>query len=206
MAMSYIHADEDDRRILDDLIAEFRPDLKLHEVTIALLFAYNESGRPAIVVRGQAVAGKIKINSEQDRVEGKADATIVVDGKGWAQWRPRRRAALIHHELCHLATANGDRDGHDRPVLTSRFPDWDFDGFDEIVERYGADSFESSNLHAVAKRHAQLKLFSPDSPISQAEPTGLDTTPPQTPSVAEKAPRKPAKASKGEDKPEQPPR
>jgi hypothetical protein len=161
VATTYQKCDETVRELLGELLEQYRGDLQDAGATIELLFAFGSDGKPALKSRGQIVLGRCKINSLQDRAEGKADATIVLDGNRWPHWPEQRRLAVLHHELTHIDTwerGDGDRDDLGRPSLKIRYGDWDFDGFHQMIELYGAFSVESRNLKIIAETHQQLQL------------------------------------------------
>lgn len=161
MPKYFKECDESVRAQLDGLIAQYRRDLIAADASIALLFAYGDEGKPALKHRGQVVLGSCKINSLQDRIEGKSDATIVLDGDRYPQMSTRRQLALLHHELSHIARWDVDEHGTDdldRPALKSQYADFEFDGFHEVIRLYGDDSIEVANLRSVAEEHRQLGL------------------------------------------------
>ena len=95
----------------------------------------------------------VKINSLKDRVEGKADATILLDGYQWDhEMSEDQRKAVLDHEVMHLML---ERDGEGqivaddigRPKLKMRLHDFHFGGFHAIAERHGPHSVE----HAAVK-------------------------------------------------------
>ena len=161
MATTYQKCDETVRELLDELLQKHRSDLIDAQATIELLFAFGTDGKPALKKSGQVVLGRCKINSLQDRAEGKADATITLDGDRWPKMNDRRRLALLHHELTHIdrwEPGDKDRDDLGRPALAARHGDWNFDGFHRILDLYGEDSVEHRNLAIIAESHRQLKL------------------------------------------------
>lgn len=160
MATTYFPAPDEVRRVLDELIEEYRPDLTRHgEVKIGLTMAVGYKGKVAMKTKGQRILGKCKINGPLDKAQGKPDADVTLDGDYWAVSSQRRRKALMHHELSHIAEFDGDRDElTKRANLVVRNGDWNFDGFHECVELYGEDSAEAANLNMIAERHRQLDL------------------------------------------------
>lgn len=167
MGVTYERADGEVRGLLTDLLQKHRPDLLNAGVSIELLWAYG-----GIKKDGQLVLGQCKINSLKDRVEGKADATILLDGDRWNKLPAMRRKALLHHELLHIEAYDGkDKDDAGRPAITSRPGDWNFDGFHEVVDLYGDFSVEVANLSMIAQVHSQLRLpFGVEKLEGKAEP------------------------------------
>jgi hypothetical protein len=158
MPTTYEPADAETYALLEELIAEHRADLAKAGATITLLFAYSDSDKPAIRHHGFAVAGCARVNPYLDRVEGKGDATITLDGDGWKLRSAARRRALLHHELCHIGTCPGKVDALGRPKLKSVPGDWENDGFNLVVKLYGDDAPEKRWLNSVEAQLAQLDL------------------------------------------------
>lgn len=172
MSTIFRPAPDEATAMLKEVMEEHRRDLVKHEVNICLLFAHSDKvGVPALRHRGSRVAGWCRPNSYAERVEGKADATICLDGDCWPRWSDRRRRALIHHELLHLAYCDGKADDLGRPRLSSQRGDWNHDGFYDVLRIYGTDSFEYSNLHTIARGPGQPTL-----PF-MAEATGFNPLP-----------------------------
>lgn len=166
MPTTFFPADASVRAMLDDLIAEFRRDLiDKGEVRIGLMMALGAKGTPALKMRGRPLLGKCKVHSTEQRANGMPDATITLCGANWPHLSPKRRVAVLHHELKHIDDYDGDRDELDRAILGSRKGDFEFDGFHELIEMYGEDSVEVMHLNAIAERHRQLGL-----PFGQATP------------------------------------
>jgi hypothetical protein len=159
MATFYEPADAETYALLGEIIAEHRTDLLAVGAKITLLFATSDTpGRPAMRHHGFAVAGCARVNPYVDRVEGKGDATITLDGDSWKSRSAARRRALLHHELCHLGTSPGKLDALGRPKLHLKPGDWENDGFDEVVRLYGDDAPEKRWLNSVEERLAQMEL------------------------------------------------
>jgi hypothetical protein len=156
MATTYQKCDETVRELLDELLEKYRGDLVDAEATIELLFAFG-----GIRKEGMLVLGRCKINSLQDRAEGKCDVTITLDGDRWPHLPDKRRRALLHHELSHIEDWDVEDHGTDdlgRPALKARHGDWSFDGFDRILDLYGDQSIEHANLAMIAEKHRQMTL------------------------------------------------
>jgi hypothetical protein len=144
-------------------------ELKEAGVTLDCLFAHaprNESGQPmghAIKHAGYPAAGKIRIVSLKDRVAGRADAELLLDGDSWRDWTASQKAALIDHELQHLsvlvsASGAAKTDDCGRPKIKIRLHDYQFGGFKAIAERHGDDSFEVSEMRHVVDRFGQVLM------------------------------------------------
>ena len=159
MGTYFKEASPEDYGLLWDIIKQHRDDLTEAKAKFTLLLAFSDdSEKPALKRRGKAVAGRVVVNSTQDRAEGKADATITVDGESWGLRSETRRRALLHHELCHVGCHRGQRHPDGRPKLFGVDADWETDGFDEVVAIYGDDAQERRNLNAIEQRLRQESL------------------------------------------------
>ena len=56
----------------------------------------GRTGKPALKLHGAPAAAIVKINSLKDRVEGKSDATIFLDGEHWGQTSEAEKVAILH--------------------------------------------------------------------------------------------------------------
>jgi len=141
---------------LDAMLGAHHPALKEAGVTVALILcrkvdANGEIVDPAISVGGYPALAKIKINSLEDRVQGKADATITIDGNHWDEWPTPRVDAILDHELTHLEL-RVDKDGSlvrddcGRPVLRMRRHDQQHGWFNDVAKRHGEDAVEVEQL------------------------------------------------------------
>lgn len=159
MPTTYAPCGPDEYALLTALIDEHRGDLKAVGATITLLFAYGDDGKPAMKKKNQRILGMAKINNLKDRVEGKGDATITLDGDWWHDKTNRRRLALLHHELSHIGTDDDQKhDDIDRPILKSIPGDWENDGFYAVARIYGDDAPEVAYLKGVQAGIAQRGL------------------------------------------------
>lgn len=178
MATIFEPAPQEAVELLQKLIEVYRFDLKENGARICLLFAHSTSAmKPALTHGSQTVAGWCQVHGYPERVQGKADATICVDGDRWPKWSAERRAALLHHELSHIAFCAGKRDALERPILQAKRGDWNHDGFYEVVKLYGAHSFEWSNLRVIAEEVRQLDLPFLNAPAAGEDPEEAATAP-----------------------------
>jgi hypothetical protein len=154
--------------LVQDVLSDRYPDLVEAGVTISCLKAtanVNKKGRktgPALKSKdGHPAAAQIKVNGYKDRVEGKADATLMIDWDEWPGWTDQQRLARIHHECHHLLIVRA-KDGSIkldkalRPRLKLRLHDLVLGGFAEIAKLYGEDSGEAAQAEAIPLRHVQL--------------------------------------------------
>ncbi len=158
--------------ICNRMLEKYHGPLRDAGVTVDLLFATPkpaadgeiEPDAVALKHHGYQVAALCKQNAYKLRVQGHADAEIVVDGERWPAWSEEEREALIDHELEHLEL-KADRDGNvirddlDRPKLRIRLHDHEFGWFDSVARRHGKHSFEVQQYETFREAHRQLWLF-----------------------------------------------
>ena len=157
MARTYEEAGSREIELLASVVRSHHGELADASVKVQLLKVYKRAGgemQPADLKHGGYPAiAIVKINSLKDRVEGKADATILLDGYQWDhEMSEDQRRAVLDHEVMHLML---ERDGEGqivaddigRPKLKMRLHDFHFGGFHAIAERHGPHAVE----HAAVK-------------------------------------------------------
>lgn len=157
---TYLLADDDTVRLLAETRAKYHPVLDEIGVRVSILMAIaavdkdgNKKG-PALKVHGVPALAKVRIVKHSDRVQGMADAEIVVDGDEWAFFPREKKVAILDHELLHL-DPQIDEDGKPvtddggRPVLKMRHHDHQIGWFKEIAERHGKHSVEMEQARAM---------------------------------------------------------
>lgn len=144
----------DVEKIASDLIASYYSDLKECEVKITYLYAFaarNKDGEPkgdAIKTSsGLPALAKVERTNLKDRVLGKADVVMSIDGDKWKCLSSDRQVALIDHELYHIVVRRDKEmnvlsDDIGRPLVEMRKHDWEITGFKEIAKRHGDSSIE----------------------------------------------------------------
>ena len=168
MPKLYAEVDKEVDRLLARTIDEWHPGLKEHKVTICALFVYEVDGEGEKVEgsclehHGYPALATIKANSYKDRVEGKADATLIIDQHAWEEMSGPAKSALIDHELLHLKVLEKKgvvvRDDLGRPVIKIRKHDYNVGGFFTIAERHKQASHEHSQLSELAEKYIQMEL------------------------------------------------
>jgi len=162
---SHSPASSDVAALIQDVIAEHYPDLAEAEVRISAFFAWpGKNGGPAVKLHGYPCAAVVKINSNpKARMDGLPDATITIDGVGWAdQWDDDQKRALIDHELHHVLVVRDKKTGEiksddsGRPKLAMKPHDWQFGGFDDIARRHGRAAFEVQAVRMLKDERGQL--------------------------------------------------
>ncbi len=100
--------------------------------------ALNLHGRACL-----GIARKIKL---KDRVMGRGDCEVSLDGDWWAQASEAEQRALLDHELHHFVVQMDGKtpvtDDIGRPVIGMRAHDWEFGWFEVIAARHGLASQE----------------------------------------------------------------
>lgn len=143
-------------------------DLGKAGVTVSVLTAHAdeadlEKGKSALRHHGYPAAALVRVNSHKDRVEGKADATILVDGDQWPDWPAERRLAILDHELTHLELVMKDgavqRDDCGRPRLRLRKHDFELGGFEAVAERHKRAEIQVEALAKLSRWGHQRGLF-----------------------------------------------
>jgi len=117
---------------LDDSLAavmdEFHPHLRDALLTVEILRAHatrDENGDPvgpAVKLHGYECCATIRIVGLKDRVAGRGDAELVLDGDNLDSWSEDQLRAILDHELTHLELQVDDygavkRDDIGRPLL-----------------------------------------------------------------------------------------
>lgn len=164
---TYRAADSPDRTLLAEILGRFHVPLSDAGVTVFFKLAFPEYDDktglpkgPAIRRGGLAVVATIKVNSLSDRVEGKDDATLLVDGEWWKGASDAEKRACLDGQVEYLElvledednTASVATDDANRPKLKKRAPDWAVAGFDSVIERHGAAALEAVSLAEISRR------------------------------------------------------
>lgn len=155
--------------IINRMIERYHGGLRDAGLTIDVLEARaktdgnGDSEAVALKLHGYPCAATIKISSYKDRVLGRGDALLTVDGDQWDTFTDEQKEALIDHELEHLELRTDNdglliRDDMDRPKLQMRRHDHQFGWFDAIVRRHGDASLESQQLKQFTEKRRQLWL------------------------------------------------
>jgi hypothetical protein len=146
--------DKSVREMANELLCEFETHKPLLDakVTIDLIFAFgdrNEQGlmtTSALTKGGVRALGIAKIISLKDRVAGRGDAEITLDGDWWHDAKDQQRRALLDHELHHITVKIKEGcsiyDDIGRPKLAMRKHDYEFGWFTIIAARHGKFSIE----------------------------------------------------------------
>lgn len=167
MAATYTLADDDVIRLVNEIMTTNHPELAEAGVRFGILMAENPDG-DAVKHSGYPVLACVKVVSAKDRVTKCYDVEMLIDLRAWEEMTDRHRAALIDHEITHVARvpntpkriAAGElawkTDDRGRPKIKMRKGDWNVgDGFESIVARHGDFAVEFLNIQrAVAMAKA----------------------------------------------------
>ena len=169
---------------LDDLLAavmdEFHPHLRDARLTVEILRAHatrDENGDPvgpAVKLHGYECCATIRIVGLKDRVAGRGDAELVLDGDNLDTWSEDQLRAILDHELTHLELQVDDygavkRDDIGRPLLRIRKHDRQFGWFDCVARRHGSHSIEMQQAHQLTAMDELRQLYLPGMPEVMAK-------------------------------------
>lgn len=154
------------------------------KVKIDFLFAYAETSEDgeskghALTKHGIRALGITRKIGIKDRVMGRGDAEVALDGDWWEEATPARRRALLDHELHHIEVKLDEdgvvlRDDLKRPKLKLRKHDVEVGWFAVVAGRNGSASLEIEQAKAVMDSYGQL--FWPA--IDLQEPLGIENGP-----------------------------
>jgi hypothetical protein len=140
--------------LCEKMLSVYHGDLKGAGVTVDLVWHHrtdSEGNDVPMKAGGYSAAAKIRVTSLKDRAKGNADAEIVIDQPTWNDLHENQRAALIDHELEHLALVVSDggepkTDNLGRPRLKLAPHDWRLEGFVSVVGRHQDAALECENL------------------------------------------------------------
>lgn len=136
-------------------------------VKVDYVFAYadvDDNGQPknhAMTKRGLRILGQCRKIKLKDRVLGRGDAEITLDGDWWGLATEAEKRALLDHELHHIAVevdSNGKAltDDFTRPKLTLRKHDHEFGWFSVIAARHGKAAQEVKQATQMMESHGQF--------------------------------------------------
>lgn len=115
----------------------------------------------ALKLHGQkclGIARKIKL---KDRLMGRGDVEVTLDGDWWAEAGEEDRRALLDHELHHFmieVDSNGKAltDDITRPKVVMRRHDYEFGWFEMIAARHGKHSQECKQAATMVEASGQI--------------------------------------------------
>ena len=147
--------ESDVEQIVDELLHEYQTHRQTveAEVKVDLIFAFanvDEDGEKkgvALKLHGIRALGITKATSLKDRVMGRGDVEILLDGDWWKTATIEEQRALVDHELTHIEVCVDEHgvietDDYHRPIVKMRKHDYEFGWFNVIAERHGRSSIE----------------------------------------------------------------
>lgn len=172
---AYTLAPDELKETLAAVMDEFHPHLRDAGVLVDVLLAFaqtdanGDANGPAIRLYGHACYATIRILGLKDRVAGRGDAEMVVDGDQCETWPEEQLRAILDHELTHLELKVSDkgsvcRDDIDRPLLRCRQHDRQFGWFDCVARRHGAHSIEVQQATQLAAMGELRQCYLPGIP------------------------------------------
>ncbi len=158
MGRTYTRAPKSLVDLVGDTMQKYHTGLADAEVSIDILLAHGPRDKnddlsgPAIKVGGYPAKAKVRITSLAERAFGRGDAEIILDGDQVDEWSEEELAAIVDHELSHLAFAE-DRDDLDRPKLRTVKHDRQFGWFDAVAKRHGRYAIEVQQAEELFRDH-----------------------------------------------------
>ncbi len=119
---------------------------------------------PAIQVHGCQAAACIRASKLEERVAGRSDAIIHIDGDRVKHWPVATLMAVLDHELQHIELEKNTSgvpvlDDIGRPKIRMRPHDHDFGWFDCIAQRHGAAAVEVCQASVFASDELRQLYF-----------------------------------------------
>lgn len=159
MPITYTECPKDVEDIAGQVIREHHLRLlSPNMVSITYLFAHGprdeatgEVTGPAVTHNGYECLAVVKVNSLKDRVEGKSDCTITIDGDRWSDHSHETKKAILDHELAHVIPTN-KTDDCNRPVLKLRKHDIHIGGFVDVIQRNREHAIEYQQMCEAGKK------------------------------------------------------
>lgn len=148
MGKTYEKAPQYCLRLLGPILSKYHPELAEAELKVDMLIVRaprdadgNPTGPALQAKSGFPAAACISVTKLKERVLGRGDCEIQIDGDRYRNWDESRLIAILDHELEHLEyTGNVDDCG--RPKLRLRPHDVEFGWFDSVARRHGDNSVE----------------------------------------------------------------
>jgi hypothetical protein len=166
--------------LLDEVKRLYHGRLDDHGIKIDLLVAKakcdknGDTNGVALRLHGYQANAIVRITSYKDRVLGRGDAEIVVDGDMWHLWSREQQMALLDHELEHIEPIVKDviddagmlksdlqRDDANRPKLRLKKHDFQVGWFDSVARRHGESSFEVSQARELLEDQEVRQIYFP---------------------------------------------
>jgi hypothetical protein len=171
MAKTYHKPSPELTGLVERMMEEFHDDLTAHRVRVGCRFCVGD-----LKLHGYPCAAVVQIMSYERRFQGAPDAMVTVDKIAWDGLSEEEKAAVIDHELEHLAIAR-DKQGQarvddlGRPKLRMRLHNLIVGGFRSIIDRHGKAALEYGHVARVNEALRQMSLQWGDDMGPQTDPT-----------------------------------
>lgn len=158
-------------------------------VTVETMVVYGPRNKegiqtgPALTVRGSEAYACIRVSSLEERVAGRGDAIMKIDGDRLKDMRAETLEALIDHELTHLELVPDPEGGEyfctddeGRIRLKLRRHDFEVGWFHEVAARHGSASIEVQQAQSLVQLRQTYFAFLdlPAEPAGDPKPTEQD--------------------------------
>lgn len=173
MAKTYHKPTPELTELVERIMEEHHDDLTALRVKVGCRFVIATGG---LKLHGYPCAAMVQIVSYEKRFQGFPDAMITVDKIEWDDLDDDERAAVIDHELEHLAISR-DKHGQPRtddlgrPKLKMRLHDVQLGVFDSVIRRHGDAALDTQVVRACHERYRQMSLQWGDDMGPQTDPT-----------------------------------
>jgi hypothetical protein len=189
---TYTKAPPEVREIAESVMSEFLSYKEFVEakVKIDFMLAFAEVGEDeepkghALTKHGIRALGITRKIGIKDRVMGRGDCEVVLDGDWWNDATPGQQRALLDHELHHLEVVKDEdgvviRDDLKRPKLRLRKHDVSVGWFAIVAGRHGSNSLEIEQAKQLMDSYGQLFWPSIDAqePLQLSEGSDDERTP-----------------------------
>ena len=156
--------DETVSALADTVISEVEQhsDIRDRKVKIDFLFAYpdydEKTGEPlnvAIKQHGSQCVAIVRKIGIKDRLMGRGDIEITLDGDHWAVADREEQKAILDHELTHVVVCE-KTDDLGRPKILLRDHDYQFGWFRDVARRRGMHSVECQQAATMMENSGQI--------------------------------------------------
>lgn len=169
---TYEKSTEDLNDSLATVMDRFHPHLRDAGLTVDILLAHAERDAnddpvgPALKHHDYECCATIKIMPLKDRVAGRSDTELLLDGDNFDTWPEDQLRAILDHELTHIELQVDDhghvkRDDFGRPLLRIRKHDRQFGWFDCVARRHGMNSIEMQQATQITSVAELRQLYLP---------------------------------------------
>ena len=161
----YNQANSEVKEVVNDLVASFYPDLEECQATIGVFMVHptpSKIDKPALMVGGYPAEAHIRIVPYKDRVAGMADVILYLDGPNWYNADETERRSLVDRCLYRLEVQRDKKnnafktDDRGRPTLKLKKYDFQVNGFNTIVHRYGRYGVDAKAIEALSLHYNTL--------------------------------------------------